>query len=38
METRSNYVMVGAVTLALLVGVLVFIVWLAGFDTKKTNC
>ena len=38
METRSNYVMVGAVTLALLVGVLFFIVWLAGFNTKKENC
>ena len=38
METRSNYVMVGAVTLALLVGVLFFIVWLAGFNTKKTDC
>jgi phospholipid/cholesterol/gamma-HCH transport system substrate-binding protein len=38
METRSNYVMVGAVTLALLVGVLFFIVWLAGFNTKKTKC
>jgi phospholipid/cholesterol/gamma-HCH transport system substrate-binding protein len=37
-ETRSNYVMVGAVTLALLVGVLFFIVWLAGFNTKKENC
>lgn len=38
METRSNYVMVGAVTLALLVGVLFFIVWLAGFNTKKEDC
>lgn len=38
METRSNYVMVGAVTLALLVAVLFFIVWLAGFNTKKTDC
>jgi phospholipid/cholesterol/gamma-HCH transport system substrate-binding protein len=38
METRSNYVMVGAVTLALLVGVLFFIVWLAGFNTEKRNC
>jgi len=38
METRSNYVMVGAVTLALLVGVLVFIVWLAGFNTNKRDC
>jgi len=38
METRSNYVMVGAVTLALLVGVLIFIVWLAGFHTKDRDC
>ena len=30
METRSNYVLVGSVTLALLVGLLIFIVWLAG--------
>ncbi len=38
METRSNYVMVGAVTLALLVGVLLFIVWLAGLSNKTTKC
>ena len=38
METRSNYVMVGAVTLALLVGVLLFIVWLAGLSNKSTKC
>lgn len=38
METRSNYVMVGAVTAALLVGVLLFIVWLAGLSNKQTNC
>ena len=38
METRSNYVMVGAVTAALLVGVLVFIVWLAGLSNKQTKC
>jgi phospholipid/cholesterol/gamma-HCH transport system substrate-binding protein len=38
METRSNYVMVGAVTLALLVGVLFFIVWIAGFSNKETRC
>ena len=38
METRSNYVMVGAVTLALLVGVLAFIVWLAGLSNKATKC
>jgi phospholipid/cholesterol/gamma-HCH transport system substrate-binding protein len=38
METRSNYVMVGAVTLALLAGVLLFIVWLAGLSSKTTKC
>ena len=38
METRSNYVLVGAVTVALLVGVLLFIVWLAGLSGKETKC
>ena len=38
METRSNYVMVGAVTAALLAGVLFFIVWLAGLSNKQTKC
>ena len=38
METRSNYVMVGAVTVALLIGSLLFIVWLAGLSTKSTKC
>jgi phospholipid/cholesterol/gamma-HCH transport system substrate-binding protein len=38
METRSNYIMVGAVTVALLAGVLLFIVWLAGLSNKATNC
>ncbi len=38
METRSNYVMVGAVTVALLVGTLLFIVWLAGLSNKSTKC
>jgi phospholipid/cholesterol/gamma-HCH transport system substrate-binding protein len=38
METRSNYVLVGTVTLALLVGLLVFIVWLAGLSNKATKC
>jgi phospholipid/cholesterol/gamma-HCH transport system substrate-binding protein len=38
METRSNYVMVGAVTLALLAGTLLFIVWLAGLSSKATKC
>ena len=33
METRSNHVLVGGVVLALLVGLLAFIVWLAGFNT-----
>jgi len=37
-ETRSNYVMVGAVTMALLVGVLLFIVWLSGLSNKTTKC
>ena len=38
METRSNYVMVGAVTVALLAGTLLFIVWLAGLSNKSTEC
>jgi phospholipid/cholesterol/gamma-HCH transport system substrate-binding protein len=38
METRSNHVLVGAVTLALLVGLLIFIVWLAGLSNKTTKC
>ena len=38
METRSNYVMVGVVTVALLVGTLLFIVWLAGLSGKTTKC
>lgn len=38
METRSNYVMVGFVTVALLVGTLLFIVWLAGLSNKTTKC
>jgi phospholipid/cholesterol/gamma-HCH transport system substrate-binding protein len=37
-ETRSNYVMVGAVTVALLIGTLLFIVWLAGLSGKETKC
>jgi phospholipid/cholesterol/gamma-HCH transport system substrate-binding protein len=38
METRSNYVMVGAVTVALLVGTLLFIVWLADLSGKTSKC
>jgi phospholipid/cholesterol/gamma-HCH transport system substrate-binding protein len=37
-ETRSNYVMVGAVTVALLAGTLLFIVWLAGLSNKASKC
>lgn len=35
METRSNHVLVGGVVLALLIGLLAFIVWLAGFNTSS---
>jgi phospholipid/cholesterol/gamma-HCH transport system substrate-binding protein len=38
METRSNYILVGAVTLAMLVGLLVFTVWLAGLSGRETKC
>ncbi len=38
METRSNYVMVGAVTVALLIGTLLFIVWLAGLSSTTRKC
>ncbi|MES2119593.1 MAG: MlaD family protein [Pseudomonadota bacterium] len=38
METRSNYIMVGAVTVALLAGVLLFIVWLAGLSNTSKKC
>ncbi len=38
METRSNYVMVGAVTVALIIGTLLFIVWLAGLSTNTKKC
>jgi phospholipid/cholesterol/gamma-HCH transport system substrate-binding protein len=37
-ETRSNYVMVGAVTVALLIATLLFIVWIAGLSGKATKC
>ena len=38
METRSNYVMVGAVTVALLIGTLLFIVWLADLSGNTSKC
>ena len=34
METRSNHVLVGTVVLALLAGLLLFTVWLAGLSNK----
>ena len=38
METRSNHVMVGAVVLAMIAGLLLFTVWLAGLSNKKERC
>src|SRR4051794_2630450 len=38
METRSNYVMVGTVTVALLIGTLLFIVWIAGLSSGANKC
>jgi phospholipid/cholesterol/gamma-HCH transport system substrate-binding protein len=38
METRSNYVMVGVVTVALLIGTLLFIVWIAGISGNTSKC
>jgi len=38
METRSNFVLVGTVTLALLVGALLFIVWIAGLSSGTNKC
>jgi phospholipid/cholesterol/gamma-HCH transport system substrate-binding protein len=37
-ETRSNHVLVGAVVLAMIAGLLLFTVWLAGLSNKKTRC
>ena len=38
METRSNHVLVGAVVLAMLAGLLLFTVWLAGLSNKTAHC
>ena len=38
METRSNFVLVGSVTLAILVGLLLFVVWLSGLSNKEIRC
>ena len=38
METRSNHILVGAVVLALLAGLALFVVWLAGLSNNKKQC
>jgi phospholipid/cholesterol/gamma-HCH transport system substrate-binding protein len=38
METRSNHVLVGGVVLALLIGTLLFIVWLARLNNTDSKC
>nr|WP_294167670.1 MlaD family protein [uncultured Sphingomonas sp.] len=38
METRSNQVLVGGVVLALLVGLLLFAVWITGLNTEQRKC
>lgn len=38
METRSNYVLVGSVVLALLAALALFIVWLAGLSGDQRRC
>jgi len=35
MERRANYALVGVVTLSLFVGLMAFVVWLAGFQLNK---
>jgi phospholipid/cholesterol/gamma-HCH transport system substrate-binding protein len=35
MERHANYALVGAVTLALFIGLIAFVVWLAGFSFNK---
>jgi phospholipid/cholesterol/gamma-HCH transport system substrate-binding protein len=38
METRSNHILVGSVVLALLAGLLLFMIWLAGLSNKAKQC
>lgn len=38
METRSNHLLVGSVVLALLAGLLLFVVWLAGLSGSRKQC
>jgi phospholipid/cholesterol/gamma-HCH transport system substrate-binding protein len=37
METRSNHILVGGITLALLVGLVAFLVWLAGLGNANSK-
>ena len=38
METRSNYVLVGSVVLALIAGLGLFIIWLSGLSGEQRRC
>ena len=38
METRSNHILVGGVVLALIAGLLLFTIWLAGLSNTKKQC
>jgi len=38
METRSNHILVGSIVLALLAGLAVFTVWLAGLSNVQRQC
>lgn len=38
METRSNHILVGGVVLALLAGLAIFVIWLAGLSNTKKQC
>ena len=37
METRANYVLIGAFTLAAVVGVFLFIMWIAGYGSSGSH-
>lgn len=38
METRSNHILVGSIVLALLAGLLLFTIWLAGLSNTQKQC
>ena len=38
METRSNHILVGGVVLALIAGLALFVVWLAGLSNTQKQC